>query len=61
MIDALCMKGYAYSTELSYVDWIKRYIDFHAPAHSVSLDADGIRALIADLAARDLAPATSTV
>jgi len=58
LIEALRIKGYAYSTEKSYVDWIKRYINFHAPAHPASLGAEGIRAFVASLAARDLAPST---
>jgi hypothetical protein len=31
--DALRDQDYAYSTEHSYVDWIKRYIIFHGKRH----------------------------
>jgi hypothetical protein len=32
--DALRVKHYAYSTEESYVQWIRRYILFHNKRHS---------------------------
>ena len=31
--NALRLKHYAYSTEQSYVQWIKRYILFHGKRH----------------------------
>jgi len=31
--DALRDQDYAYSTEQTYVDWIKRYIIFHGKRH----------------------------
>jgi len=32
--DATRLKRYAYRTEQSYIDWVKRYILFHNKTHS---------------------------
>jgi len=32
--DAIRLKYYAYQTEQSYIDWVRRYILFHNKTHS---------------------------
>ena len=48
--EALRIKHYAYRTEQTYVDWIKRYIIFHKKRHPKDMGADEIREFIAYLA-----------
>jgi integron integrase len=48
--EALRTKHYAYRTEETYVDWIKRYILFHKKRHPKDMDASEIREFIAYLA-----------
>jgi len=57
--EALRTKHYAYRTEQTYIDWIKRYIIFHKKQHPKDLGADEIRDFIAYLAA-ERKVATST-
>lgn len=57
--EALRTKHYAYRTEQTYVDWIKRYIIFHKKRHPKDMDAEEIREFIAYLAA-ERKVATST-
>jgi hypothetical protein len=45
--DALRTKHYAYRTEQTYVDWIKRYIIFHKKRHPKDMGAEEIRQFIA--------------
>ena len=49
--EALRTKHYAYRTEQTYLDWIKRYILFHKKRHPKDMDAKEIREFIAYLAA----------
>lgn len=48
--EALRTKHYAYRTEQTYVDWIKRYILFHKKRHPKDMGANEIREFIAYLA-----------
>ena len=57
--DALRTKHYAYRTEKTYLDWIKRYILFHKKRHPKDMGANEIREFITYLAA-ERKVATST-
>lgn len=48
--EALRTKHYAYRTEQTYVDWIKRYIIFHKKRHPKDMGANEIREFIGHLA-----------
>lgn len=48
--EAIRLKHYSYRTEQSYVDWIKRYILFHAKRHPSEMGAPEILAYITFLA-----------
>jgi integron integrase len=48
--EALRTKHYAYRTEETYIDWIKRYILFHKKRHPKDMGAEEIRQFIAYLA-----------
>lgn len=47
---ALRTKHYAYRTEQTYVDWIKRYIIFHKKRHPKDMGANEIREFLGHLA-----------
>jgi integron integrase len=48
--EALRAKHYAYRTELTYIDWIKRYIIFHKKRHPKDMGTNEIREFIVYLA-----------
>jgi integron integrase len=48
--ETLRTKHYAYRTEQTYLDWIKRYIIFHKKRHPKDMGANEIREFIAYLA-----------
>jgi site-specific recombinase XerD len=48
--DAIRTKHYAYRTERSYVDWIKRYVLFHKKRHPAEMGAPEVQAFITFLA-----------
>jgi integron integrase len=48
--EALRTKHYAYRTEQTYLDWIKRYILFHKKRHPKDMGAEQIREFISHLA-----------
>ena len=48
--DALHLKHYAYRTEQSYVDWIRRYILFHDKTHPKDMVEPEIQAFLIYLA-----------
>ena len=48
--DALRLKHYAYRTEQSYVDWIRRYILFHDKTHPKDMGEPEIQAFLIYLA-----------
>jgi integron integrase len=48
--EALRTKHYAYRTEQTYVDWIKRYIIFHKKRHPKDMGVNEIREFIGHLA-----------
>lgn len=45
-------KNLSYSTEKTYLFWIRRYILFHNKSHPKDLDADHVSAFLSDLAVR---------
>ena len=47
--DALRLKHYSYSTEETYVGWIRRYILFHHKRHPAEMGAAEIRAFLTHL------------
>ena len=48
--DALRIRHYAYRTEQTYIDWIKRFIFFHKKRHPKEMGAPEISAFLAYLA-----------
>lgn len=50
---AIRLKGYALSTEKSYVHWIKRYIFFHNKRHPQEMGVPEIEAFLAHLVTHD--------
>src|SRR6266542_2564250 len=48
--EALRTKHYAYRTEKTYIDWIKRYILFHKKRHPKEMGSNEIREFIGHLA-----------
>lgn len=48
--DALRTKGYAYKTEKTYMNWIRRYIRFHLPSHPREVATDGVKKFLTHLA-----------
>jgi hypothetical protein len=44
------LRDYAYRTEQTYIDWIKRYIIFHKKRHPKDMGANEIHEFIAYLA-----------
>ncbi len=45
-------RHYSIRTEQAYIDWIKRYIRFHARRHPADLGPDDIERFLTDLAVR---------
>lgn len=57
--NALRLKNYAYSTEPTYVDWIKRFIRFHNLRHPNTMNTPEITAFLTYLAVdQNVAPST---
>jgi hypothetical protein len=52
--DALRVKHYAYSTEESYVQWIRRYILFHHKRHPNEMAEPEVEAFLTHLAIKDI-------
>lgn len=48
--DALRTKGYAYKTEKTYMNWIRRYIRFHLPSHPREVATEGVKKFLTHLA-----------
>jgi integron integrase len=48
--DAIRIKHYSYSTEKTYVHWVKRYILFHNKRHPVEMGTPEIKAFLTHLA-----------
>ena len=60
--DVMRLKHYSLRTEQAYVNWIKRYIFFHAKRHPNDMGKDEIRAFLTHLAVEDkIAASTQTV
>jgi len=57
--ESLQRQHYAYRTEITYVDWIRRYILFHNKRHPVEMGAPEVEAFLNHLAI-DLRVAAST-
>ena len=57
--DKIRLKHYSLRTEQAYVDWIKRYINFHGKQHPSDLGAADVEAFLTHLAAvREVAAST---
>ena len=48
--DRIRRLGYAKRTEISYVQWIKRYIHFHGKRHPKEMGKAEVEAFLTDLA-----------
>jgi integron integrase len=56
---AIRLRHYSYRTEKAYVDWIRRFILFHARRHPRDMGGDEVRDFLSHLAnARQVSPAT---
>ena len=51
--DKIQFKHYSYSTEKTYVHWIKHYILFHHKKHPIEMGKDEIEAYLTKLAVKD--------
>ncbi len=59
--DALRVKNYAYSTEKTYLHWIRQYVRFHLPAHPRDVGAEGVSKFLTYLATeRNVSASTHT-
>ena len=59
--DALRVKNYAYSTEKTYLHWIRQYVRFHLPAHPRDVGAQGVSKFLTYLATeRNVSASTHT-
>lgn len=52
MRDAIRLKHYAYRTEETYVQWIRRYILFHTKHHPEEMGKAEIKAFLTHLAVK---------
>lgn len=50
--DTLLVRHYAFRTEKSYINWIKRYILFHNKRHPSEMAEPEVEAFLTHLAAR---------
>ena len=57
--DAIRRKHYAYRTEQTYCDWIKRYILFHNKRHPNEMGSAEIEAFLTHLAVKDKVAAST--
>jgi integron integrase len=57
--DVIRLKHYAYSTEKSYVDWIRRYILFHNKRHPSEMGSAEIEAFLTHLAVKEKVAAST--
>jgi hypothetical protein len=48
--DALRVKNYAYSTEKTYLHWIRQYVRFHLPVHPRDVGVEGVSKFLTYLA-----------
>lgn len=51
--DAIRLKGYAYSTEQNYVQWVRRYILFHNKTHPAKLGKPHVEQFLTHLAVKE--------
>lgn len=56
--EALRLQHYALKTEKSYLNWIRRYVRFHLPAHPREVGVEGVRAFLLTLTSDRVRPAT---
>lgn len=55
---AMILKQYAYKSEKTYLNWIRRYVRFHLPNHPRDVGVAGVRKYIFMLADSGVRPAT---
>jgi len=48
--EAIRVKQYAYKTEQTYMNWIRKYTRFHMPAHPRDVGVEGVRKYLTHLA-----------
>jgi hypothetical protein len=58
--DAIRLKHYAYGTEQTYVDWIKRYILFHGKRHPREMSSTEIETFLTHLAVEENVAASTS-
>lgn len=57
--DAIRVRGFSYSTEKTYVDWVRRFILFHGKRHPKEMGKAEVTAFLTHLAVkREVAPST---
>lgn len=57
--DVIRLKHYAYRTEETYVQWVKRYILFHEKRHPREMGRAEIEAFLTDLAVQQQVAAST--
>jgi len=57
--DALRLKHYAYRTEVTYIQWIRRYILFHQKRHPREIGVPEIEAFLSHLAVSERVTAST--
>ena len=56
--EAMALKQYAYKSEKTYINWIRRYVRFHLPRYPRDVGVEGVRKFILMLADSGVRPAT---
>ena len=57
--DALRTRHYAYSTEKTYLHWIRHYVKFLKPTHPREAGMDGVKRFLTHLAVDDQVSAST--
>ena len=57
--DTICLKHYSYSTEKTYISWIRRDIFFHDKRHPKDMGADGVESFLTNLAVQEKVSAST--
>jgi len=57
--DALRLKHYSYRTEVTYIQWIRRYILFHQKRHPQEMSVPEIEAFLSHLVVSELVTAST--
>ncbi|AFY78092.1 hypothetical protein Ple7327_2831 [Pleurocapsa sp. PCC 7327] len=57
--DIIRLKHYSYSTEKTYISWIRRYIFFHDKRHPKDMGVDEVEAFLTHLAVQEKVSAST--